>query len=488
MQKRLLVTVLLCALLGYKDETCAHQNELAQGKGSRESCNTHEKKCCARLPQPPTLEEPYGDILAGENCLCCLENRQMLSKKDVNHNKVCRSYEELCASLCAPLNYPAASVPPSYTPDPALPVPSCQKIIFPPMPENPLSLQGKNVLVIGGSKGIGKAVAERFTAEGCNVIATSRHPECYEKPVGYSLQKVDIRFEDEVKSYITHVVETCFKGKLDILVNCAGIYWGGPLGAATGDDLLNILNNNVAGYQRVTHYALPYMRHSNETRVISFGSTASYVISHPFGGYTISKIAIQKWNDTLQIEEMFNKALGFEQFGPTFSCIEPDTVLTSIGLYEWFQASTLSPNDPLVEGLQQTLAGIQNTDLITMPASLTAEVAFRIAVAPQPGVRYTDALEDSPFMTLELVRETNVLSQDDAINLIWSPINALYIELLPELKAILGSIYCEGCPQGSTPLRFAQLKEYVQQRLQEIAANALKNGGRCGASQSQGKS
>ncbi len=408
---------------------------------SRKGCGDITKKCCGRLPQPPILPAPYGEIIQGENCLCCFENRQLPFKTDLNDNKICQSYDELCASLCGPLNFPTDISSPRIIPNPAFVVPPCQKDIFPPVVPNPLNIRGKNVLIIGGSKGMGKAIAERFASEevGCNVIATSRHPECYEKPLNYSLKKVDVRLEEDVESFINHVVEKCFNGRIDILVNCAAVFWAGPLAQATGDDLLNILNNDIVGYHRVTHYALPHMRHNNETRVISFGSLAGYFVAPGLGGYGISKLANQKWNDTMQIEEMFAKKQGFEKFGPTFTCMEPGFILTSIGLYEWYQASGLSPEDPRVQGLHQALATSQNTGDALAPAA-SAEAVFRVAVAPQPGVRY--AVTDET--TLQALKLSNTLSQDDAINLVWAPFVTEIFKAFPQDRPILSGTYC-GC-------------------------------------------
>jgi NAD(P)-dependent dehydrogenase (short-subunit alcohol dehydrogenase family) len=447
---------------------------------SNEGCGSLSKKCCARLPQPPVFPEPYGNILEGENCTCCFENRVLPLKTDLNDNKVCLSYEELCKSLCTPLTYPGVPVPPSYTPDPAVVVPPCQKDIYPPEVPNPLNIRGKNVLVIGGSKGNGKAIAERFADPrvGCNVIATSRHPECYEKPVGYSLQKVDVRFEEDVRSFIEHAVGKCFNGRLDILVNCAAVYWAGSLALATGDDLLQILNNNVAGYHRVTHYALPYMRHNNETRVISFGSLAAYAVAPAFGGYGITKAAIPKWNDTMQIEEMFNKAQGFQQFGPTFTCVEPGVLLTSIGLYEWYQASTLSLQDPLVQGPHMAFAGPQNiADFGAAPTSIVSEAVFRIAVSPLPGVRYTAVAENDPIMALQLVAESNRLSQDEAINQVWVPWYTPLVNSVQVFRAALQEAYCEGCSAGDSKRASDKVKAQWFEKIRAIVSAAGKKAG-----------
>lgn len=296
-----------------------------------------------------------------------------------------------------------------------------------------ISLTGKNVLVIGGSKGNGKAIAERFAVEGANIIATSRHPECYPPPAAYRLGQVDVRFEGQVGDFLMRVARD-FGNRIDILVNCAKTLWLGPLAEATGNDLANNLANNLAtdlvGYHRVTHYALPLMRHSDETRVISMGSLSAYVqVAFVAGGYSMAKRGLQNWNDTMQVEELIKKALGLIQFGPTFSLLEPFDNRTALGLAEYDRASQLSASHPLLLGARfakalDLLKGIE-------PAHV-AELVLRVAVAPQPGVRHAAIREDQTLPDgtplLPALQALNAASADEALNYFAQPFNALRLD------------------------------------------------------------
>ncbi len=386
--------------------------------------------------------------------MCCWEHRVLPSAhRDLNRNKNCQSYDEMCQLFHSPFDYPPIVDPArlTYIPNPPLGVPPCQKIDVPPVVpiEERISLNGKNVLIIGGSKGNGKAVAERFAAEGAKVIATSRHPGCYAKPVGYELQQLDVRFEEQVRQFIQRI-KYQFGGRLDILINCPKTLWLGPLADATGDDLLNNVEIDLIGYHRVTHYALPYMRHSNETRVLSFGSLAAYVpVVYAAGGYSMAKRGLQHWNDTMQVEELMKKAQGLVKFGPTFSLLEPFDTQTALGIAEYQRASSLGASDPLVLGARFLNA----QDLLNgVPTSRVAELVFRVAVASQPGVRYAVIEDNQPLPDgtplLAALQVLNAASADDAINLI-QPLNAARIARIQGARTDTINGFCKGA--GRTP-------------------------------------
>lgn len=427
--KRVITIMAISALTqaAYTDRISAKKHETDRAE---KECLDKAKKCCKRLPQPPA-----NDVLSleGENCSCCFESCDLQSgSRNLNGNKVCQSYEELCASLCLPVNFPPFINPAAlnYQTNPAMStvnpphnVPPCQKLINPPCvpKKDRICLKGKNVLIIGASKNIGKAIAELFAHKGANVVATSRHPECYEKPKGYKLKELDVRFEEEVKRFVEKQAKK-FHGKIDILVNLPAVSWHGALADATGTDLLNALDNNIVGYQRVTHYALPFMRHSNETRVISLGTMAAEFLVVFFGGYVIPKLGLQAWNDIMQVEELFRKAQGVVPFGPTFSLMEPFFVHSTIDLYENYQPSAVGSDDPYVLGAR--LSDIVPQNIQGDPATLAARAVYQVAIAPQPGVRYAVSSPDdfvplpdgTKVPILEAIQQLHTISPDDSVN------------------------------------------------------------------------
>jgi NAD(P)-dependent dehydrogenase (short-subunit alcohol dehydrogenase family) len=412
------------------------------------SCDSNGDAVCPLLPQPP-IGTPVP--LTGQNCVCCYEDEaHNVPCRNVNENKVCYNYEELCADFNSTLVYGNIINPGKLilTPNPAYVVPPCQKACHPaPLPPMPLSLTGKHVLVVGASKGIGKACAERFVTEGADVIGTSRHPLCY--PPGdytYPLKTLDIRETKNVKRFIQELMaNTWTNGQIDIVVLCPGIHFVGHLASCTGDELTDLYDFQVAGYQRVVHYALPYMRHSDETRMISMGSVAGE-LTVSLGGYSMAKRALQAWNDIHQQESMLRKAQGLVTYEPTFTLVEPGFILTSISLYEFYKPDTLSESDPNVRASKYAI-NFPQCLTAPNPTSVVSETVYRVAVAPQPGVRYISdndtplAFPGNPTIT-QLVQYNNGLSADESINQVSSPFVASLISNVQTFKAALSAAYC----------------------------------------------
>lgn len=412
---------------------------------------------CSKLREPSA----NGIIdLSMQDCICCEENKKervvtfTVNTTCENHKQMCKAFENFDVNKYPPIVNPAAL---AITQDPPFdpPLELCQPFAYPPeVTTNARSLADKHVLVVGGSRGLGKAVADRFYQEGAFVTATSRYPDCYEK-TPYPLKKLDIRFEKDVKHFIKkYIKEFC---RIDILVILPGAYWTGPLQQATGDDILGLYNLKVAGFQRVVHYALPYMRHSDDTRVISFSSAEAFA-SFPDTGsvYAMANIALQRWNDSLQSDEMLNKARGLISYGPTFSLVQPVYITSSIGLYEFYKASSLKKNSVDVVSPQLSVIQDQNLEggLLTSgntppPSPTVDEAVVRIAIAPQPGVRYSipDANEETilgvPY--IDFVQFINSIPPTDLVNILTGAIatGVLSPEYLEESKVVALDVFCK---------------------------------------------
>src|SRR5688572_29516174 len=130
-----------------------------------------------------------------------------------------------------------------------------------------MSLTGKTAVVTGGTKGIGRAIAESLMHAGVNVSISARNEVEVERAVtelnaivtaraaGF---KCDVRDEAQVKSYFAQTVETF--GGVDILVNNAGIGLFEPVELTSGEEFRAVIETNLCGVFYCCHEAIPLMK------------------------------------------------------------------------------------------------------------------------------------------------------------------------------------------------------------------------------------
>ncbi|WP_370966879.1 SDR family NAD(P)-dependent oxidoreductase [Amycolatopsis sp. cg9] len=128
------------------------------------------------------------------------------------------------------------------------------------------------VVVTGGTRGIGAAIASRFRSLGDTVLAPGS-AEC------------DVTDEDAVAAYFAAA------GPVDVLVNNAGISSSAPAARTTSDDWHRQLEVNATGAFFCTRAVLPGMRERDRGRIVTVASTASHVGYRYTAAYTASKHA-----------------------------------------------------------------------------------------------------------------------------------------------------------------------------------------------------
>lgn len=160
-------------------------------------------------------------------------------------------------------------------------------------------LTGKTAVVTGGSRGIGLAIVKRFLEEGANVALCGSRPETAQKAVeGILAENPDapvmgispaLADESELESAFHEVAEH-FGGKLDIVVNNAGISQSTPLGDYTPEEFDSIIDINV---KSVLNGCQAASRVLEEGGVIINTSSMVSKMGQPSGvGYPMSKFAV----------------------------------------------------------------------------------------------------------------------------------------------------------------------------------------------------
>jgi NAD(P)-dependent dehydrogenase (short-subunit alcohol dehydrogenase family) len=192
--------------------------------------------------------------------------------------------------------------------------------------------QSKQVaLVTGASTGIGLAAAEALVKAGFEVVGTSRDSSRITNTNGVSFIDLDVVSESSVEAAISHVVEKY--GRLDVVVNNAGL---GASGAAEENSLAQtqrILDVNFFGTVRVMNAVIPVMRQQRNGRIINISSVLGFVPAPFMAAYAASKHALEGFSESVDHE--------VREYGVRVLLVEPGYTKTS------FEMNAAPPDNPL---------------------------------------------------------------------------------------------------------------------------------------------
>ena len=171
-----------------------------------------------------------------------------------------------------------------------------------------IELQGKAVLITGGSRGFGLAMAEEFAREGSKLVICSRESDELERAqtklreFGADVLSVecDVTKPEEVQQLITQA--TAHFGHIDILVNNAGIISAGPLNTLTRSDFEESMNIIFWGTYNTTMAVLPQMRARRNGRIVNIASVGGKVSVPHLLSYASAKFAVVALSEGLHAE------------------------------------------------------------------------------------------------------------------------------------------------------------------------------------------
>ena len=161
----------------------------------------------------------------------------------------------------------------------------------------------KTVLVTGSSSGIGRATVKYFQQKGWNVAATMLNPEKeteLNKLKNVECIRLDVRDIDSIKTGISMAVKRF--GRIDVVVNNAGVYVIGPFEASTEEHVKLQFETNLFGVMNVTREVLPHLRENNGGTIINISSVAGKTVSPMQTLYHGTKFAIEGFSESLQYE------------------------------------------------------------------------------------------------------------------------------------------------------------------------------------------
>ena len=176
------------------------------------------------------------------------------------------------------------------------------------MPYPAFDLSGKTAVVIGGTSGIGRAIARGLAEAGADVVPSSRRREQVKEAVAEirTLGRRSLEAVSDVsdRSSLKTLLNLCLGefGKVDILVNSAGTTKRIPTVDVSDEEWSDILDTNVTGTLRACQIFGRHMLERNYGRIVNIASLSSFVALYEVAAYSASKAAVAMLTKSLAIE------------------------------------------------------------------------------------------------------------------------------------------------------------------------------------------
>lgn len=158
------------------------------------------------------------------------------------------------------------------------------------------------VMITGCSSGIGEALAREFHARGHRVFATARKLSALAalEKTGIETRTLDVTSAQSIRSAMESIVQET--GRLDMVVNNAGILVVGPLAEIGLDDFRSEFETNVTGALAVCQEAVRQFVKQGRGRIVNVGSVSAELATPFSGAYCASKSALHTLTDVLRVE------------------------------------------------------------------------------------------------------------------------------------------------------------------------------------------
>jgi 3-oxoacyl-[acyl-carrier protein] reductase len=181
----------------------------------------------------------------------------------------------------------------------------------------------KTAIVTGGSRGIGRSIAEALLGDGWKVWICSRDPEQAVREMSGRIEgrAVDVRSQEQVDGFVKEVLDA--DGRVDLLVNNAGLGRFAPVDELTGDQWREVLETNLNGPFYFLRAVAPAMKRQGSGWIVNIASLAA---KNPFAGgsaYNASKFGLLGFSEAAMLD--------LRQHGIRVASIMPGSVATEFG-------------------------------------------------------------------------------------------------------------------------------------------------------------
>lgn len=256
-----------------------------------------------------------------------------------------------------------------------------------------LSLSGQVALITGASRGIGRAIAQAYAAQGASLCLTATNLELLEQlqqtldlpPQRCTVKALDVRDAQAWQATLGHMEQTV--GAPTVLVNNAGVYLGKPFLQYAPQDFQQLLDVNLFGVLHGMQAVLPGMMERGWGRIINVGSTAGKWGSRNQSAYNVSKHAVVGLTRCVALEAAAS--------GVTVNAICPGFIQTDMVENLKREAAESTGADP--EALVQALLTRVPMGRVLQPDEV-ASLAVYLALPASSGITGQSMLVDGGML------------------------------------------------------------------------------------------
>lgn len=267
-------------------------------------------------------------------------------------------------------------------------------------------LSGKSILVTGSSSGFGRLGVEHYARLGAKVFATMRNVPRAEADelrdlassdnLDISVIEIDVTSDAQAEAGVAEALASN-EGKLDVLINNAGISVGGPIEVQDMEATALIFETNVYGSHRMARAALPSMRANGGGQIFNVSSQLGRLIIPGFGMYSATKFAVEAMSEQMAYELV--------PHGVDVTIIQPGGYPTNIWannnansapLKERSSEDLLAAYPALTAGMGERTGG-GSTDPMDVPRAIAEIIAMPKGTRPLRKAVHPEARPQEPL-------------------------------------------------------------------------------------------
>lgn len=237
-------------------------------------------------------------------------------------------------------------------------------------------MQKKVVLITGGSSGIGRSIGNYLQNKGLIVYGTTRDLSKYSDFDDFKLLALDVREPRSIHAAIDNLITE--QGRIDVLINNAGVGITGPLEEIPRDEVENHFNVNLFGPIEMIKSVLPSMRGQNSGLIINITSIAGYMGLPYRSIYSASKAGLEVITEAIRMET--------KDFGVRITNLAPGDFATNIATGRYH--APVKENSSYRDAYKKTL-DIMNEHVDSgMDPDLVAKKVYEIINDLNPRIHY----------------------------------------------------------------------------------------------------